>query len=227
MGDMGLRYGQIVVKLMRVLSITSALIITALVVVMRFKRDPSPQVPAAEPNLATLRVTEVPREWTALSNPAPVAPAVGVVEPLENPTPTDDPEAAPEEVTDPAQIEARKKMRRQMDLRYLESSAAKNTPEAKQIEAMLAKRGISRGAIPICYGIAWNYQVALKNLGDNPVAERIALSHVRPEFEKLQRDGYGEVGEDFWQELLQIRPTVFFGEKDYNLPRPGTPLIQE
>jgi hypothetical protein len=43
----------------------------------------------------------------------------------------------------------------------------------------------------------------------------------------MRRTGYGDVGEDFWQEILAIQPKVFFGEPDRQTPGPGEPLLTE
>ena len=114
------------------------------------------------------------------------------------------------------------RVKKHMDLRYLESSPAKNTPEARQIEAMLAVRGVDRSAVPTAYNIAWNYHLIYAN-GKTP--ERIAKRVVQDKVDELNRTG--KLGADFWEQLFQIKPTVFFGQKDFNSPAPGEPMLDK
>src|SRR5688572_7020848 len=113
------------------------------------------------------------------------------------------------EVTDPVELAQFWEEVRQRELAYLEKSPAKNTPEAKQIQAMLAVRGLDRSLIPACYNIAWNYQLRRKMSGGTPV---VAEMSVRSERESLISK-HPELNEDFWKEIYQIKPTVFFGSR--------------
>lgn len=212
---------------MRVPVIVIALVALALAVLIGLKRNPTPDAPIPAADGARMDAPETPAiRWNRQSQPQPLPVVEEEKETVRvEPEPEQTSPEAPEEfiVRDSAAIEVRKQMIKQMDLRYLEGSPAKDTPEAKAIQAMLAKRGISRAAVPLCYNIAWNYQHALRTIGD----ANMALDVVRIDKDKLSRHGYGEVGEDFWQEVLALQPTVPFGIKDYNMPRPGETLLVE
>ena len=110
------------------------------------------------------------------------------------------------------EVERMKAIVRAIDERYLESSPAKDTPEAKQIEAMLAKRGIDRVEMPLAYNITWNYHHFLKVTGQ----PEIARMQVGDFSQRLSKKG--PINEDFWTELFAIKPTVFYGQKDFSMP---------
>ena len=78
-----------------------------------------------------------------------------------------------------------KALAKHMDLRHLESSPAKDTPEAKAIQELLAKRGINRAAVPVCYNVCWNYHHTLKVSGGNV---RHALESVLFDKERLRKN---------------------------------------
>jgi hypothetical protein len=110
------------------------------------------------------------------------------------------------------EVERTKAIERAIDERYLESSPAKDTPEARQIEEMLARRGIGRVEMPLAYNITWNYHHFLK-VTKHPVAARVEVDRLMKRLSSK-----GPIGEDFWNELFAIKPTVFYGQKDFSLP---------
>lgn len=146
----------------------------------------------------------------AVSEPVAPAPPAPVAQFAAEPQPVD--ELPRPKRIDP-EIERMQAIVHAIDQRYLDMpSKAKDTPEAKRIEEMLAKRGIGRIEMPLAYNITWNYNHMLR------VTKRpeVARMHVNDLMKRLE--GKGPIGEDFWSELFAMQPTVFYGQKDFSMP---------
>jgi hypothetical protein len=118
----------------------------AIVILLIAFRNWTPNKPAAAPEEEprdALLMAKVPREWTPL---LPGAPPGEETAPKEQTLGQLDKDSGLI-ITNPAAIEIQKQMVKHMDLRYLESSPAKDTPEAKQIQELLKARGIGREAV--------------------------------------------------------------------------------
>jgi hypothetical protein len=208
---------------MRALTVVIALAIATLVMVGVKRKSLTHPVPVTETSTerAPTSTAVIELKSPQFNRVAVPTPPAEVVPSMESKAPVG-PDGF-QTITDPSEIEVRKKVIKHMDLRYLESSPAKDTPEAKAIQDILAKHGIHRAAVPLCYALAWNYHQALKISGDAQFAEQSVMF----DKEKLRRYGYGNVGDDFWQEVFAVKPVVFFGEKDYTTPREGEVLLTE
>lgn len=108
-------------------------------------------------------------------------------------------------LTDPAVLAAIRDRREQRELRLLEASPAKDTPEMKAVESLLTKRGLGRAAAGPCYNFTWNYHHMLR-MTENPTIAMAAVKQQRARF-----PGDAELDDDFWMALVAIQPKVFFG----------------
>lgn len=211
---------------MRLISILSVLFIAFFVVLGLRKEKPAPEAPP------------VPVRQVAQTTRAVTAPAVAVPEVA----PAPEPEPAPKEphvfVDDPAADEEPKVSTRPMTeeemrnvvvlkthqyLTQLERSPAKDTPEAKAIQGILADHRISRAAVPIAYGVAQEYHRIKKMTGSEVMAREV----IRPQKNNLKAYGFGDVDEKFWEQILAIQPTIPMGPPVFEQPKPGDLILTE
>ena len=91
-----------------------------------------------------------------------------------------------------------------------------NSPEAKQIEAVLAAHHLDTGALPVAYSFGFEYHRYLSAIGDETPAQRFHLEAcISPMRFMLERRV--EVTEEFLADLTAIQPTVFWYQ-----PLPGS-----
>jgi hypothetical protein len=182
---------------MRITIIATALAVAiiALVVINRRPNDGIAK-PESTETLPPMKEVKVPREWPAATPP----------ESTQAPAPA-------------LQIASVSDRDKQIDLRQLEASPAKDTPEAKQIEALLTAHGFDRAALPAAYGYAYEFHRLGGMIDGADEGARLHLQNsLRPQRSRLGK--YGELNEAFLTNLLAIHPTVFFGQRNIHAPMP-------
>lgn len=138
-----------------------------------------------------------------------------------------------EHLFDPELLESgdaayRARVNRHVDLRHYYASPAKDTPECAQILDLLKREGASTNAVGDAYHAAWDYahnREAMARANRGGEGEQLAKMFSEVAVSRLKLK-HGLTNEAFFAALFQIRPAIFFGRRDLNLPAPGEPLLE-
>jgi hypothetical protein len=97
-------------------------------------------------------------------------------------------------------------------------SPAKDTAECKEIVNLLAERGVGVEAVSDCYSAAWEVSHARESLAtagpELKAHHEIIVQGLIGEASQRLSHKYGIDDPKFLEDLLKIKPTVFFGRYD-------------
>jgi hypothetical protein len=185
-----------------------AALFVALLAVIGLRKKPAREPVVDQPAAETMKPQDVMPAFQTRRASAVIEPtAVAVIQPMAEVEQEYDPaQDGAVKIEDPETHAAAYAFKQRRELRWFETSPIRDTSEAKAIEALLVKHGVSnRAAVGPCYRIAFNYQHALRVMKD----PKAAMAMIEPEKGILQANGHKVMHDDFWRELFTIKPTVF------------------
>src|SRR5688572_20001582 len=185
---------------MRVIIVVSVIAI-ALLVTLGLRKNHVAEVSTAAPLHAVVAESPKPKVAETLATPEIVA------------VPHQKTSAPPRAAPSTAAPLSLKEVLRERDLAQIETSPAKDTLEAKQVEDVLAAHGFERAALPAAYSYAYEFHRMSRLMGyDQSEGARFHLEGVmRHHRERLER--YGQLDDGFPTHLLSIQPKVFYGQQ--------------
>jgi hypothetical protein len=95
---------------------------------------------------------------------------------------------------------------------------AKDTPEAKQVEALLAKHGLDPAALPVAYDYAYEYNRMGRLTGQSEGARFHLQQAMVPHRRKLEK--YGPIPPALLEDLTRVPATVFWPQPNTNVKAP-------